>query len=298
MSTFNGEKYLQAQIESIINQVGVQVDLFVRDDGSTDSTLSILNKYQDAKKLTYYSGENLKSAKSFLQLVHDAPEYDYYAFSDQDDVWMENKMKRAVDLLNKEKTINRKPVIYAGSYLLVDQNLNKLHVDSTHFTTNNFKNAIVASNCTGCTMVFNNKLRNIIKNVPVPQQILMHDDWIHKVCLAMGGKVIFDLKPMIMYRQHSNNVDGGVHTLSQKIKKVLNDRKYAKRLMSTQLREILALYYDELPNYNRNLIKSVVSRANSSLINRMGLAFDKQLLIKENHNLNHNFQVALLLNYW
>ena len=80
MSTYNGEKYLEEQIKSIINQKDVQVDLFVRDDGSNDTTLEILSKYEKKNILKLYTGQNLKSAYSFMDLIMNAPNSEYYAF--------------------------------------------------------------------------------------------------------------------------------------------------------------------------------------------------------------------------
>ena len=93
MSTYNGEKYLNEQIDSILSQSGnFELSLLVRDDGSTDETINILNKYQNLGKLKWYSGKNLGPGKSFIDLLYKTHGYDYYAFSDQDDVWMTGKI--------------------------------------------------------------------------------------------------------------------------------------------------------------------------------------------------------------
>ena len=90
LSTYNGERYIKEQIESLLKQENVKVSILVRDDGSTDGTINILNEYQKQGKLKWYTGENLKPAKSFMNLVENAPEYEYYAFCDQDDVWLKD----------------------------------------------------------------------------------------------------------------------------------------------------------------------------------------------------------------
>lgn len=96
MSTYDGENFLRDQIESILNQEDVYVHLIVRDDGSKDRTINILEEYQSRGKLEWYSGKNLGSARSFLNLVSKSPDNEYYAFSDQDDVWFSKKLKRAI----------------------------------------------------------------------------------------------------------------------------------------------------------------------------------------------------------
>lgn len=298
MSTYNGEQYLRQQIESILWQKNVQLQLLVRDDGSSDTTLSILSKYQADNKLHYYTGSNKKTARSFLQLIKDNPNSRYYAFSDQDDVWQENKLSRALSLI-QQKTINSdQPVLYAGNFYLVDQDLNIIADGKEHYTTQTFANAIVYSCCTGCTMVMNKRLRDIIASKPMPKHLLMHDDWIHKVCLAMGGQVIFDSQPMMYYRQHGNNVDGGIHTLGDKINKVWTEKHSKQRIMSNQLENLRSLYGSQLSIVNKKLLDHALDYGRGNLMQRLQLAFDPNYSIRKNRNLNHEFRVSLLMNYW
>lgn len=297
MSTYNGERYLRQQVESILHQQGVKLRLLVRDDGSTDQTLAILAEYQRKGKLEYYCGPNLKTARSFLQLVKDSPESEYYAFSDQDDVWDKDKLSRALSLLSAQPTDQGAPLLYAGSFKMTDRHLNKI-AGGDHYTTQTFANAIVYSCCTGCTMVMNKQLRDILRAEPLPQHMLMHDDWIHKVCLAVGGKVVFDRQPMMLYRQHGDNVDGGIHTVSDKVRKVLDERHRRARIMSKQLGELLTLYGDQLPDKNMRLLKHALRLGKGTFLQRVRLAFDSTYAIQENRNLNHEFRISLLMNYW
>ena len=101
ISTYNGERFLEEQIASIIAQKGVEVDILVRDDGSSDMTCSLLERWQKEGKLKWYKGENLGFARSFMNLLKTASGYDYYAFCDQDDIWLEDKLQRAVTALEK-----------------------------------------------------------------------------------------------------------------------------------------------------------------------------------------------------
>lgn len=298
MSTYNGEKYLRQQIDSLLDQEGVEVDIRVRDDGSTDQTLSILDEYQQQGLLHYYIGENLKTARSFLQLVLDSPESKYYAFSDQDDVWNKNKLNRAISLIEEHESMTEKPVLYAGSFKMTDQNLRGIPGGEGHFTTQTFANAIVYSCCTGCTIVMNKSLRDYLKSKPLPQHMLMHDDWVHKVCLGVGGKVVFDSKPMMLYRQHGNNVDGGIHSIKDKINKVLSERRKNARIMTTQLKELLSLYGNQLPEKNKRLLTHALAYGQGSLMKRLNLAFDPTYAIKDKASLNHEFRISLLMNYW
>ena len=123
MSTYNGEKYLHEQIDSILRQQGVKVNLLVRDDGSTDNTLAILDKYQEEGLLTFYTGENLGPQRSFLHLLQQAPQSDYYAFADQDDIWLEDKLSTGIKQLQNDK---EKPALYFSQTQLTDEELNPI----------------------------------------------------------------------------------------------------------------------------------------------------------------------------
>ena len=103
MSTYNGETYLREQIESILGQKDVHVELFVRDDGSEDRTLQLLREYREKHRNVHiFRGKNAGVGNSFYQLLYKiSPEYDYYAFADQDDIWHEQKLVRGIGLLQK-----------------------------------------------------------------------------------------------------------------------------------------------------------------------------------------------------
>lgn len=106
MSTYNGELYLEEQLRSIINQKFTEdeyeVQILVRDDGSSDKTIPILEKYREKGLLDYYTGKNMGYPKSFWHLLKNADDADYYAFADCDDVWFEDKLARAVERLSRE----------------------------------------------------------------------------------------------------------------------------------------------------------------------------------------------------
>ena len=100
MSTYNGEKYIREQIESILNQKKVKVHLLIRDDGSQDSTIEIVKEYANKyPNVSVYAGKNIGIGNSFMELLRNAPEADYYAFADQDDVWLDGKLERAIELI-------------------------------------------------------------------------------------------------------------------------------------------------------------------------------------------------------
>lgn len=210
MSTFNGERYLKAQIDSIIKQkCSFNIDIWVRDDGSSDGTLNILNEFQKNGKLKWYAGKNIGPASSFIELLSNCPKYDFYSLADQDDVWYQGKADAAVRSFSSQ--LNNCPVLYFSNALLTDKNLNSLgrNVYKRDQIQNLFKISC-AGGILGCTIVFNNSLAKIIKeaNITDTDSIVMHDFFLAEVCAAVGGKIIFDKRSYISYRQHANNVVG------------------------------------------------------------------------------------------
>src|ERR1035437_8737190 len=123
LSTYNGEKYLNQLFESLFKQIDVEMSVLVRDDSSSDSTKEILRKYEEEGKLSWYTGENLRSAGSFMDLLFHAPDSEYYAFCDQDDVWEADKLYSAIKML---KQTQDKPSLYFSQTKLVDKDLNSI----------------------------------------------------------------------------------------------------------------------------------------------------------------------------
>lgn len=295
MSTYNGARFIDAQLKSLFEQKDVKMEILVRDDGSTDTTKKILDDYQLKKKLTWYSGENLKSAYSFFDLINNAPEADYYAFCDQDDVWIDNKLNRAVKKIEEIENLNNSPIVYCSNYQLVDESLNKLS-SKEHFSTTDFPSSIIASNATGCTMVFNNKMLKLLKKYK-PKYLLMHDDWTHKLCLAVGGYVYYDSNyKSLYYRQHDNNVDGGVHSLGKRIRGIIS-RIFAKeKIRSLQLNEIIEGFSDSIPESNLEILKLFVNYR-WSLKKKMKILSMKKLST-DNSSINRKFRISIILGYF
>lgn len=219
MSTYNGEKYIREQIDSVLAQKGCRVQLFVRDDGSSDQTIEILQKYQEAGMLIYYTGENMKPAKSFLDLLYNAPGAEYYAFCDQDDIWMPEKLIEAIGMLQKRKNISSNNILmYFSNLIDVDANkilLKEKHLESHVYT--DFQSVLVrCSWIFGCTQVFSYELKELVKNSYHPKEQPMHDVWVGMIC-AMYGEIVYDDRAFIHYRQHAQNVVGAQLSFKAKL---------------------------------------------------------------------------------
>jgi glycosyltransferase involved in cell wall biosynthesis len=217
LATYNGEKYLREQLDSLLVQIGVSVSILVRDDGSKDGTIKILNEYQAKGLLYWYTGEHLGVQKSYLDLLKKAPKSEFYAFCDQDDIWDSNKLLYAVtELIDM---LLEKPSLYYCGQRLVDENLKFISVHNISADRSPQANFLI-SNVAGCTAVFNKCLVDIV-NSAEPEFILMHDSWLFKICLAFGGSYYADSTAHINYRQHGNNVAGLNFGIKGKIRQVL-----------------------------------------------------------------------------
>ena len=243
MSTYNGEKYLGEQLDSILGQRNVEIKIFVRDDGSTDSTVSILDKYSETGRLEYIVGDNLGAAKSFMSAIMLAPESEYYAFSDQDDIWEENKLDEAVKAIQKCAR-EEMPILYHSKVKITNAR-GEVVGENGRYEHRGFLNGYCGY-VIGCTAVFNHALMSYLKKYN-PQTLIMHDAWVKDVCIAVEGKVIFDNNAYICYRQHGNNVVGGGDDLRSKIKRRIKYyKKRPNKVNKYTLQELLKGYKGDM----------------------------------------------------
>lgn len=214
LSTYKGAKFLDEQLSSIFEQEEVDVSVLIREDGSKEDIKHIINKYMlKGFDIELYEGENIGPAYSFLNLISCAygkeKKYDYYAFSDQDDVWKKEKLSVAVKKLN---LINEKYLLYTSSLEMVDVNLNIIgEIDSEPYL---FPEYMVRNQCAGCSMVFNYNTLELVNSYK-PKYVEMHDVWILRLLSSIKeGYVYYDKNSYILYRQHNANVVGGKHDIN------------------------------------------------------------------------------------
>lgn len=273
LSSYNGEKYIKQQLDSILNQKGVEIHCLVRDDGSTDQTTNILLQYQKRyNNIKVVFGSNIGYKASFMELVYLSGQYDYYAFADQDDVWQTDKLLKAIEEI--EKVENDLPVMYCSNCTVVDENLN--YMQMLHKEKNIVPNkirALVEGFAHGCTMVFNHKAKDLIIKYRL-QQDLAHDFWI-PLLMLFCGKVIYDNNSYILYRQHSNNVFGNKSSLKRVIKSSY-DRFKSKGYYSKIIQQILDGYSDDLTIEDYKLLNEIKGY-NISFSRKVKLLFNKQL---------------------
>lgn len=287
MATYNGSKYLREQIDSLIRQVGVVVTILVRDDGSSDNTTVILQEYKEKGLLDWYSNGHKNVQKGFLDLCKKAPKADFYAFCDQDDVWDEDKLKIATDYLSgKDQEI---PLLYYCGQKLVDENLQLMSVHKVSDKRSAHTNYLI-SNVAGCTMVFNKRLLDAVNSCD-PDFILMHDSWVFKVCLALGGEYVVDPEAHINYRQHGNNTVGLKGGLKSKLHQM---KRYITVFeIQRQLQNLYANYSTEMTPEYLSLTEQICNY-DKSFANWMKMLFSKDFDFK-NGSLNLTVKLKVLL---
>ncbi|MEE0861728.1 MAG: glycosyltransferase [Lachnospiraceae bacterium] len=252
MSTYNGEKFLKEQIESLINQRDIEIDVFVRDDGSRDLTQEILDSYK-TKGVKWYKGKNLGAAMSFMELMFKAPEADYYAFCDQDDVWKNNKLAEAVRCIEASCSDKQTPVMYFSNVEVVNERLELIQTSDIDKSYNNLKKVLLSNNAIGCTIVFNSALMHKVRMYE-PQYVYMHDWWVYSLCLCLGGKVVFDSKAYIMYRQHGSNCLGYSSRKKNIFKAIFSK---SECIASRQAKELLNGYQHLVQTEEKAILETV-----------------------------------------
>lgn len=204
MSTFNGERYVDEQLRSILAQLPPGGRILVRDDGSSDATVAVIRGLADPR-ISVEVGVNLGFSRSFLTLLSHAPaDADMVMFSDQDDVWMPDKIDRAWQALQSHPDT---PALYGSTQMLTDGELRPLNVTRAWSRAPSFEGALVENIITGCTAALNRPALQLLQRAGVPRDVHFHDWWLYLV-VAAHGHVHFDPRPSLLYRQHGRNQIG------------------------------------------------------------------------------------------
>jgi glycosyltransferase involved in cell wall biosynthesis len=279
LSTYNGEKYLVDQLNSIKWQSYRPLEVLIRDDGSTDRTLEILEGFIKANVelcVRFVAGNKVGVIRSFLDLLASSDEVEFFAFCDQDDYWKQEKLSAAVAKL--QAAPRHIPVMFCSRTELVDSELNKLGIwPALPERGAGLGNALVQNIAVGCTIVLNKAARDcIIKKQVDDSKLIMHDWWIY-LCVSAFGIVIFDQEPGILYRQHGNNAMGGSTGLLQRLKKRMNNFKKNgfRQRYKEQAMEFYRLYATHLEPDKKRLLENFMSKKN--FIERIRFAFSGEV---------------------
>ena len=232
LATYNGEKYLRQQLDSIYNQTYKDFDILISDDNSTDNTISIIEEFLQQKNNIKLIHNNDKHGAlyNFSYLVEYAKgmrKYDYYMFSDQDDIWLEKKIELSLITL-KEQNVNRPALLYTSKQY-VNSELEKIDYvlcGEEHIGLN----LLLQNRAYGCTFLLNHLLFNKL-DYTISSKFVNYDHYV-VLCAFMYGKVFFLNEKTILYRQHTDNVSGIIH---KSLREKLNIIKKYKQCFRTFL---------------------------------------------------------------
>jgi len=283
LSYYNGGNYIEEQLVSLNNQVGVNCDIYIRDDGSLASSnfkqlADLCKKYPNVKLI---NGENVGVVGSFYNLLKIVDNYEYYFFCDQDDYWHHNKILNAVTILKNSSGA----ALYCSSYDLVDDKLRTLSINSPK-PIESFYNAIFKNFCTGCTCAINNKLRHELINDYYNENIPMHDWWFLLVAY-INGQVFYDEAPSMKYRQHALNVVGGTDSVVHKAKRFVTHLTQRNNVRSRMMKDLLDRSHGNTSEYIEEM-KEILHSQNS---------FALRLKIIKNHKFTYDSKLDLLSIY-
>lgn len=252
LSAYNGEQYISEQIQSILNQTHAAVSILIRDDGSTDKTIQLLDQWVTTHpdKIKLIKGTNVGVVSSFFELLRAADvEADYYCFCDQDDVWLDHKVEHAIARLDSSIYTEVPAMVFTSTYLTDDELKRKGAWPKPPAQEPSFFNALYENIAIGATITMNRSARNLFINSQSvdSQKVLMHDWWFYLLVSAFGT-VIYDNKPSMLYRQHNNNVVGGSNSLAGKLKSKWASfkRHTGKDLLHKQASEFDRIYGSRL----------------------------------------------------
>ena len=272
MATYNGEKYVAEQIDSILNQTYSNFNLIISDDSSTDDTRRILEKYQkkDSRIQVYYQEKNLGYIKNFEFLLAKVTS-ELYMLSDQDDVWLKEKVEKTYKTLIEEKA----DLVYTD-LKVVDQNLKELHPSfmrkmkfySKARKYTDYRAVYLYNIATGCTIMSKKKFIDNILPIPSESQYVIHDLWIALI-VGVCGKIVYMDEAYILYRQHGNN-QVGVKKNSNSEKKLDEIRKLFVKVKL----DVFTAYCENEKKFPEKLRKK----------NREALEYFK--MIEHKHNIN------------
>lgn len=282
MSTYNGEKYLKEQIDSILAQNNVDVTIYIRDDGSSDRTVDIIKEYMETHdNFRLFIGKNMGVGNSFMQVLYSVDKNnDYYAFADQDDVWLSDKIEKAIEGIKDLE----KPALYCSNQILVDGKLNRIGMRYISNPDVSYRQIVCQNKISGCTMVWNKELHGFLsKNEFRPSEDLLrkriHDVWVAMVA-SVVGMIKYDIHGYILYRQHESNVVGVKKTniIKQWMEKIKDPTQRNGR--SAICKEVYSRYLEKIVDEKVKSDLNLYGNYRQSYYDRMRLAFDYDLIKK------------------
>ena len=288
MATYNGEKYLEEQIESILLSTYQDFEIYIYDDGSKDTTMEILNGYKRQYPHKIYISQNesnLGVTQNFFQAISRTTS-DYIMLCDQDDVWKKDKIARTLKRIRQMEVQFGKnlPMAVFTDAHVVDSDLNIL--EESFFRSGrlnprlyDLSHLLMENKLIGCTVMVNGALRKVLQGSSLPKWARYHDGWLGLIASSLG-KISFIKEPTLYYRQHENNLVGNKSFLSYILNRLGNLREQKRALLALQMqaREFAQLYHNLIDEDKLDLILRFSELNQMSFLGRRKLIIGNRYL--------------------
>jgi glycosyltransferase involved in cell wall biosynthesis len=272
LSTCNGERFLAEQLDSLAGQTHRDWVLFWRDDGSTDGTPGLLREFAagpgHGRSVQVDGGTRIGATPSFLRVLGRAVAHDFdaFAFADQDDVWLPDKLARGARTLGMAPV--ETPALYCARQVFVDEALARIGISCRLKRAPGFPAALTQNVATGCTLMLNRAAAALVmRSRPPPGSY--HDWWSYLLVAAAGGRVLADEKPSVLYRQHDANLVGAPPSMPRRGLAAL--RRGPGVFMNVFRQQVVALAEQPhlLSDASREQIQAVAASLRGGVLDRM-----------------------------
>ena len=278
MCTYNGEKYLEEQLDSFQCQTYKNWSLIVSDDGSVDKTLKILNQYQKKwgiKKIQIIKGPQKGFSENFISLIKNKKIHgEYFFLSDQDDIWVPRKIENYLSVFNKVN--DKKPILIGGSSLYVNHDLCLTGASHKFNHKPTFSNALVQSMFGGNTIAFDHNFKFQVENI-ILNNTSSYDWFLYIFNTFIGGNTFFLTEPNIFYRQHNDSLVGGNTGFFNIIKRfILFKNNFFRDQIAINIKNIKNI--KRVPLSNQQLLKEFILLRNGNLFDRILILFKNKFI--------------------
>lgn len=272
MSTYNGEKYIREQIDSILAQQGVDIILYIRDDGSIDGTVNIIEEYSCSYENVIFinpcNRKNVGHIKSFLELMKFTVKDEttsWYAFADQDDVWLPEKLASGIGLIDRKLEATGKAnsdicIFYYSNKIWTDKDLNVIHNDSKLDYQDDYLDFFAYPPVFGCTVIFNRTLLLKAVQMQFPERN-GHDVFMFRLSCLMDSIIVSDTDAHILYRRHGNNASSGAVSVKKFFIKYFLEIKHKKSYhgMQKDIKDIYQEHSNDMGGKQKRLCELIIN---------------------------------------
>lgn len=293
MSTYNGGNKIFNQVDSIMMQENVDIHINIRDDGSNENTIKILdsikNKYHE--KVNVIKGNNIGWKRSFLELVYCSDDtYDYYGFSDQDDIWLDKKVINCIKIA-EEDTYAGPKLVHCNSVSVTPDLKERDEQEKRVAVPPSFKDALSTEYFQGCGMLWNSKAMKLIQSHRPENEDLAHDFWVGLV-LYLFGKVYFCEEPQFYHIRYGDNSSTDGNTSKGRMKR-FKSLFSGKNAYMNPAQDLINCYGDILPQTENEYLNKIVNYKNN-LKYKMEILFDNNFR-RPTLSATALFKVAILI---